>query len=1215
MSKQVFDQAKFSGGIADYSREGIQDSFMFARSIDVRSDPRSFKLLPRTVKESGSVITDLPKWAVQAGSDSYFYGDTGNFYKRTTGATFTNLRTVTNSHGNGMDYFQEDDFLYYTSDSVIGRYGPISGTPQFTDDYFASLGGVPLNTNSLDLEASSSQYASRADTATLSITGDITLEAQIKPESMPAVGSTQTLISKWDESGALRSYRFDVAAVSGYFGDGSDGALVISSNTTEAPIDSACTGTIATTSLSATNASFAAGQLVLIHQTQGTGAGTWERNQIASYTAGTITLTTALASNYVSGAQVRTLPQYTNVTINSGITYTAKAWNGTVGGILAFVANGTVTVTGTISAAGATGGQITALSTIGGRVNGGGFRGGNARKAVFDGTTGAQQGESPTGDGGYSTAVNGAAGGGGLCSGSGYGGGGSAHATAGTNGSGAGSDYGRGSSNTYDTTDLTTMTLGTGGGGGGNDNNSTSETAGAGGNGGGIVFITGATLTVTGSVTSNGGSGGASNEFAAGGGGTGGSILIKTQNATLGTALITASGATAVGAGGAGGVGRIHIDYLTSYTGTTSPTIDATQDNSLVTNTTYQLRLSVSSTGLNSEILSKNTNLQAALWQQVAVTWDASASTAEFFLNSVSIGTASGALTAIHNNASTFQVGMHKDGAGAATSFYDGLIDEVRVWSVLKTADDLYSWSASQTLVNLAGLNAYYKFNGDYSDATANANDLTSSGSPVFVTDVPFPSPTTRLDIDQSAVTAGNTYTPPTSISESATNRKTFTPEKDPQKGLTVLVASVGTGNWTVTVHDEQNNTVATKTIANASMSTGYLEFTFTNVWRPLFNQPYHFHVTSTVADGTVTTGTASDLETVSYKTYYQFLVTDTEFHPVSKMLEMLVIGNERYIATYSATLYEPNQITLPAGYRIRCFGYWNEYLAIGVVKGDSVYAVDGGRVYFWDGTADTYNFYIDVPEGAINAVLGTKGELYIWAGYQGDMLVYRGGATAEKVQRIPKIVSNKYVEIYPGAVTMWQSLIRFGVAGGSDSTDIQKGGYTYGSLNIRYPQILTYDYPISTGTLTGNNLKIGMMTTINRKLFIGWQDGTAYGVDYVDAGNLPYLTGSIELLIRDDGAVWHEKTTARFIATFLPLLTGEGVDIGFKINGDSTYTMNGVVTEVGQMFNNFEVGERYQEYQTIVNLSSTGSTSPTVLSVALERDLLESEKRTGGTK
>src|SRR3990167_3457147 len=62
------------------------------------------------------------------------------------------------------------------------------------------------NTHSLDLELDSDpkQYASRADTASLSITGDLTIECWIKPES---TGILHNLVAKWDTTGNLRSYR------------------------------------------------------------------------------------------------------------------------------------------------------------------------------------------------------------------------------------------------------------------------------------------------------------------------------------------------------------------------------------------------------------------------------------------------------------------------------------------------------------------------------------------------------------------------------------------------------------------------------------------------------------------------------------------------------------------------------------------------------------------------------------------------------------------------------------------------------------------------------------------------------------------------------------------------------------------------------------------------------------------------------------------------
>jgi hypothetical protein len=64
------------------------------------------------------------------------------------------------------------------------------------------------NTQSLDLESGSSQYATRADTASLSITGTISIEAWIKLESLPGTG--QTIMSKWNQDGSLKSYIFYV---------------------------------------------------------------------------------------------------------------------------------------------------------------------------------------------------------------------------------------------------------------------------------------------------------------------------------------------------------------------------------------------------------------------------------------------------------------------------------------------------------------------------------------------------------------------------------------------------------------------------------------------------------------------------------------------------------------------------------------------------------------------------------------------------------------------------------------------------------------------------------------------------------------------------------------------------------------------------------------------------------------------------------------------
>lgn len=1218
MAKKVLPEyTAFFEGIADFNKTGGAASYESGRNIDHRSDTRSITLNPAAMKESGSIVTDLIKWCVNPPTQptiAYLYGEGGNFYKR-EGGVYTLLRTVSGSHGNGMGWFGEDNFIYYTLDDKVGRYGPLNSTnPQFTDDYFGSQGGQRTNTNSLDLEASSSQYAARADTASLSLAGDLTLEAQIKPESLPTGANSSTLISKWDEMGNLRSYKFDIVPVSSVFGSGADGALTISANTTDAPIDSACTGTAGNYTLSATNAGFAADQVILIHQSKGTNAGQWERNKIQSYTAGTITLVTALLGTYTAGAQVLVLKQYTNVTVDAGKVWSAKAWNGTVGGILSFLATGTVTNNGTILADGNN--SADAFGDPGPTGTGAvgiGFKGGDASHSV------AYQGDGDAGTGVPGISNNGSGGGGSFNSGSGAnGGGGGGNGTAGQNGihhpgDGAAGTGGGETGNSG----LTNMTFG--GGGGGGTVNGTGGISG-GGAGGGIIFITAVTISNPGSITARGGNSGQSS-YATGGAGAGGSILLKCQTASLGTGLINATGGTTtlptfrLSQGGAGGDGRIHIDYLTSFTGTTLPALTNTQDSSLVSSEGVALRLQISDDGTAVEGYSKQAAIMTGSWQDVAVTWDASASLATFYVNGVSLGTDTGTFTVIDDNASDFAVGMYNDATSTPTGFYDGLIDEVRVWSTVLSNSDIILGLTDQINPSVSFLKAYYQFNGTSNDATSFANNLTLFNTPVYSTDVPFFGSTTRLDIDQSATTAGQTYTLPTTISEAATERLTFTPGVDPQKSIGVTIDTVGTGNWTITVHDQYDYVVASLTVLNANLNTSFYEFIFSTPWRPIIGNVYHFHLTSTVADGKVVTGTLNDLETAWFRTYFSFLINDSAWHPVSQMLNFLVIGNERYIATLSSGIYDSNAISLPAGWKVRCFGYWNEYLAIGAWRGSTISDFESGRIFFWDGVALTYNFFIDVPEGAVNAMVGSRGQLYFIAGYRGQLLIYEGGANARKLKNLINFDNQYQIEVYPGAMTMWRALLRFGIAGFSDDPVVSKGVYTWGAINERYPDSLSLDQTISTGTYTGTTIRIGMVQAVNQYLLIGWQDGNAYGVDAVLWGTGVYQVGQMNFLIEDDEMMFHEKQMVVIDTQFLPLLAGQSIQLQYKLNRNDNWTLlpvnntPGATTERQVISTN---GSRYREFQVGINLYTSVPTSPRVLSVSVERDMLETEKRVG---
>lgn len=132
---------------------------------------------------------------------------------------------------------------------------------------------------------------------------------------------------------------------------------------------------------------------------------------------------------------------------------------------------------------------------------------------------------------------------------------------------------------------------------------------------------------------------------------------------------------------------------------------------------------------------------------------------------------------------------------------------------------------------------------------------------------------TTTDNIDQFLETSGQTYTLTTGVDEGATHKQTFTPSVDRGDGKHILtkiqvdVVAIGTGDWSIEVHDVSNNVISSSTIVNGSMSTGDVDFNTPAIID--VDTSYHFHVYSTVADGTVTTTTLNDLETVDYHSQF----------------------------------------------------------------------------------------------------------------------------------------------------------------------------------------------------------------------------------------------------------------------------------------------------------------------------------------------------------
>ena len=1232
MSKKISQNTSFVGGISDSLKSNKPGFFAFDNGIDFRSDPMQFTINPRTEQQAGTLINDLTMWADLACNNLYFYGNTGNIYLKDSSDNWTIDHIVPSSTGNGMVYFAEDNYLYYAQNTTIGRRSDACTTGIYYDGFLESEGGEPTNVKSITFASASSQYASIADNTTLSITDDISLEAYIKHTTLPVSSAVQTFMSKWNQNGNQRSYKFDLTTSSAAFGDGRDGALVISSNTTEDPIDANCTGTAGQNTLTVTNAhasfaSVASGDKLLVVQSRGTNAGTYQVVTVSSYSGGVVTLQENLTfspahsatTTVANKAQVRKIKQHTTVTINSTITYTAKAWNGLKGGILYFWASTSFINNGTLTATGKGYNQNGLNNPVYSGLPGDGAAGGQG-----EGTAGL--GTQPTNlQVSFAGALPNGNGGGAGIDFQNIGGGGGGYAVHGT----AVKHYGASTFTTQGGTavgdsNLATLFFGGQGGGAGIGGGQAvvGFRSGTGGAGGGIIGFRAPTFTNNGSIVSNGSNGtsGTTPDGSGGGGGAGGSIIGYFVTGTLGT--ITATGGTGGVVprgtnGGAGAVGRAAFYYATSYTGNGAPVATFILDTTLAASSGYIIRLLISSNGTNSEIYTQDVTsiIQTGKWIRWAVTWDAPTSTANFYANSSLLGTQQGSFTSIFNSTARFALATSYDGSGNPQEYLNAKMDDARVWNDIRTPSELTIYNDRVLTGVDANLVAYYKFENNVNDSQTytTGSNLTATNTPTYSTDIPFSGVTSRIDQDITINALGNTYTLGTSLSESAADRQTFAPTKEPIKSIQLKIDTIGTGNWTVVIHDALNREVASLTVTNAQLTLGFYEFIFASSFRPILTANYHVHVYSTVGDGKIVTSSLNNMEGTTgdtganLNTFYQILVDDI-YHPMTQFENYVVIGNERYVAKLEAgNIYNPHQLTLPAGYRVRCFAKWDEYLAIGVWKGDSITDTDQGKVFLWDGNSDTSgtsspNTIVDVLEGGVNAMQGAAGVLSIIAGYDGKLLQYGGGQTI-KVDQMPLLENNKYCEIAPGAMCMWRAILLFGATLNTDSENVHQGVYGYGRLNVNYPNSLGFDFPLSLGDQQSSAVKVGCLFPTGQSLYVGWQKGNVYGIDKVSVTNDCYATASLELSLNDFRRMSQYKLPLVFRVDFEPLTSGQSVTIKVKSEREFSWRILETEDTVGATEVRAIVHEQVKEIQFAIDIASTSGVSPVIIQAALDSD------------
>lgn len=547
-----------------------------------------------------------------------------------------------------------------------------------------------------------------------------------------------------------------------------------------------------------------------------------------------------------------------------------------------------------------------------------------------------------------------------------------------------------------------------------------------------------------------------------------------------------------------------------------------------------------------------------------------------------------------------------------------------------------------------------------YSTSTTIGRKFTlSSGSGTYTDD--FFSDNT-INVDINGTESGQTYTTPTSITENQANSLFFgsgnatrtttlsTIAYDPLKSVQLFVTAKGSGNWTVTFHDNKNNNLGTATIANASLNNGQMNvFTFSTPIRINIGQTYHIHVTSTVGDGTVQTSTASNFSTAQVKTNFGILIADTNYHPMvthtNGVTGIMVTGNEHYLATWDGVTYNPNKITLEPGWKVRGLFKTNEYVGAYCWKGSTIDGYEYGKIFYWNGIDNYYNFSRDLTQGMPNAIINFKNRLFGIFGSNGEIeLAPDESSPFRRIQPAPKLTIGSRVEVMPGAIAVWQGRALFGYSNTNDAnagtyttqvnpppTGLEPGTYEFGNLSdraISYTAVSTetLNFPFLPSTPIANptNFKIGCIMPFGKDCYISYQDGTSYYVDRITKGNNPASFGSWESLFIDKtfdhyGNITQQpakpKLGLRVRVTFASLPTGCTVVAKYRLDRATNWTYGasaGAGTTNATALLGGLGGQRYKEIEYGFDVTATVN-YPIITSVGLTYGPLADESSGSG--
>jgi len=312
-----------------------------------------------------------------------------------------------------------------------------------------------------------------------------------------------------------------------------------------------------------------------------------------------------------------------------------------------------------------------------------------------------------------------------------------------------------------------------------------------------------------------------------------------------------------------------------------------------------------------------------------------------------------------------------------------------------------------------------------------------------------------------------------------------------------------------------------------------------------------------------------------SYDFTFATFTDQAQFHPMRVFASSLFIGDGRYVAELESdgVTFNATSLTLPEGTIIKCIEPIGDFLAIGTGNASSAGGdPDFSKVYFWDGTSDTYNDVINV--NVLGGVMGMKqvgNRLYLMArrftppSPSGLSLYVYNGANFDLVKHIENApTANDVVQLYGNAMEEDNGSLLFGSSQSIDSSTQTNGVWKWGRRDVNDNFALTFKHKTTAATTAAklSDTRIGVIKAYNNRFLFSWYDGSTYGVDGTSSSRKTgarFESQKYELenvygtLIRG----------IRFVGR--PLAASTSVQVDYKIDNASSWTTLGTLTSTDQ--------------------------------------------------